>query len=204
MSGPTLQPSLDEVAGLDINAFACELNGVMATTPSGETVPLSDCVWMEAAPCGCVSGVRTAVVGAEVLASPEAALRAMSDNAADYREDVRNGVRMVLVTFKDYRETAGELFKVDCPHTPRYGVVRQTREVAGITWTRMGSTYWSATLDDKHWRLEKWSNRWHLQGPKQGPGRYESPWMGMGKLDEALDRASAYVAAHPDGLERAS
>lgn len=193
---------MTQLATHPVDAFACTLAGLTATAPDGRTATLDDCCWMITAPCGCVSGVTTAVHGDTALLTADLALRSMSENVADYREDVRNGARAVLVLFEDYRAQAGELFRIDCPHTPRFGVARKQREINGVTWTRIGSTRWTCKYRDAGWSMEKWSNRWHLSGPSQGPGRYRSPWLGFGKLDEALTLASSFIVEHPEGLER--
>lgn len=185
-----------------VDAYACTLSGLTATAPDGRTAPLDQCAWMQVAPCGCVSGVTTTVHCDEVLHTADLAMRSMATNTADYREDVKNGLRMVLVLWDDYRAGAGDLFKHKCEHDPQWGVRRASREIDGLTWTRIGSTRWDCTArNGKHWGLEKWSARWHLSGPPQGDGRYRGPYLGSG-LNDALGLATAYIAEHPDGLER--
>jgi hypothetical protein len=174
--------------------YACVLDGVTATAPDGGTAPINECAWMQMSPCGCVSGITMAMHGGDtVLLTADAALREMAANAADAREDAKLGYRMVLIRMVDYREHLIEAMTAKCPHVPKWGVQRQTREVGDRTWTRYGSTDWRHVDSHGTWRLEKWSSYWHVQPPtsltKSGM------WIpGMSsQLVEALERASAYA-----------
>lgn len=186
------------------DAYACEVIGLSAKHPDGRIASLDSCFWAEIAPCGCISGMTTAVHIDAVLRTPEQALRDMCETATQYWESVKQGSRMICVLGVDYRGPVGELFRGDCPHTPKWGITRKTREVGGVEWERIHAGRWATRHADKCWSIEKWSSSWHLEGPTQGPGRYSPPWLGVGKLDDALQRASDYILSHPEGLERVS
>lgn len=191
MSGLSLTPSVAD-------KWACELNGVIATAPNGETAPITDCAWMQVAPCGCVSGITMAQHTSEhVLLTADAALRDMATTAADAKEDARNGYRMVLVRMVDYRAHLVDAMKGSCPHNPMWGHARRTRDVDGKTWTRLGTTEWTMRDEAGVWRLSKWSSYWHLSPPSSVPRGNGLRIPGMGsKLDGALANASRFAAEH--------
>lgn len=174
-----------------VDAFACTLQGVTATASDGRTAPLDQCAWAEVAPCGCMSGIRLAVSGDEVLLTVEQAQRAMSGSAAEAQRDRRNGSRMVLVMMADYRRDGGllEVFQRDCTHDPKWGVAKPTRTIAGVLFTRRTDRRWDA---DGNWEVEKISGRWYLSHNVKDGDRCK--WLSA-RLPEALELAAARITA---------
>jgi hypothetical protein len=85
----------------------------------GKPTPSSDCSWLLYAPCGCMCGVHVAGYGDTVIASADEAWKSIEVNAEQRRRDKAAGFTVVL-------GLRSECMKLqdDCPHTPRYGVVK--------------------------------------------------------------------------------
>lgn len=94
----------------------------------GKQHPLDDCSWLMYAPCGCMSGIS--MMRDDVM-SEEQAWASFESNAEQRRRDQKVGFRVVA----GLRSAAKDLHD-DCPHTPKWGVVK-TPIPDGCQWARV-------------------------------------------------------------------
>lgn len=85
-------------------------------TVDGVQLPSTECVWMEYAPCGCMSGVQT--VGDRFTLEQAEALFFDAVDPAYFKRHREQGFVMRLITREQYLKTPTLI----CPHVPQWGV----------------------------------------------------------------------------------
>lgn len=78
-----------------------------------QTVPLTDCVWIEYAPCGCPCSVLTAAYGDTAHATEEQARYHLCPTKRERDKAIRQGFRLELMTFARYRADINVLSTCD-------------------------------------------------------------------------------------------
>lgn len=126
-----------------IETLARTLNGVTATRPDGDRLPLTGCDWLLIAGCGCTAGVSIPRSGGgDLVATEESALRLFVNTAAAAKRYVKFGFRCVLVGSQDWRD-ANLLSMEPCPHAPQWGAETEYLTVAGVPFRRsLDGTEW--------------------------------------------------------------
>lgn len=95
----------------------------------GVPVPAKDCVWIDTAPCGCISGVMTAESCGEVTTSVEQAMARYYEHKVIGKRYEDDGFVLSLTTHEAFRAMAMD----PCPHEPRWGVAAP-EPPEGWTW----------------------------------------------------------------------
>lgn len=91
---------------------------ILTTTVNGQQVPLTDCCWVQSAPCGCVVTVRVAAVpGGPVLTTAEQAHERIVPLKRERARDIECGLTFELMSLDRYRTTVGTHWKC-AKHTP--------------------------------------------------------------------------------------
>lgn len=86
----------------------------------GQPVPAKDIVWLQYAPCGCISGVSS-INQFEIFTDGEEAFE--RDTPKVVREHRRTeGFTFKAVTTAQYRETFADQFRGPCKCTPQWGI----------------------------------------------------------------------------------
>lgn len=86
----------------------------------GKPVPAKDIVWLQYAPCGCISGVSS-INQFEIFTDGEEAFE--RDTPKVVREYRRTeGFTFKAVTTEQYRDTYADQFKGPCKCTPQWGI----------------------------------------------------------------------------------
>lgn len=97
----------------------------------GKPVPAKDVVWLQIAPCGCISGV-TSINSFEIFTDGEAAFH--RDDPKPIRErQQRLGFTYQAVTTEQYKTVHADRFKQHCSHNPQWGI-DPIPVPAGWTW----------------------------------------------------------------------
>lgn len=97
----------------------------------GQPVAADDATWYEYAPCGCVCGAMSVVVGNTVYADEEAVWKHHLPNATLRERTRKQGFTQQL----GLRQDCASLLGAECTHTPKYGVKR-TPKPEGHRWAR--------------------------------------------------------------------
>ena len=79
-----------------------------------QTLPLTECVWITWAPCGCPCGALTAAYGDTAHATEEQALNAIYETKRERTKYVKQGYRVELMGWDRYRAEIDLTGK--CPH----------------------------------------------------------------------------------------
>lgn len=81
----------------------------------GQTLPLTDCVWITWAPCGCPVGALTAAYGDEAHATEQQAWQEKYPLKRERDRYQRQGYRLELMGWPRYRAEIN--LAARCPHT---------------------------------------------------------------------------------------
>jgi hypothetical protein len=103
----------------------------------GNLKPISECSWVQVAPCGCTCAVLSA--GGErnmpTLADEEQMLDFYDTPKWQRKEEYDNGFRYYLID----RQQACNRFKDRCQHIPRWGVEPRP-QISGMEWGTKGGS----------------------------------------------------------------
>lgn len=93
----------------------------------GQTLPLTNCVWITWAPCGCPCGALTAAFGDEAFATEEQAWREKFPTKRERDKYQRQGYRIELMGWDRYRKDIN--LAARCPHI-KGATTQQTLEAS--------------------------------------------------------------------------